>query len=369
MVRKTIFWAHLSVAVIICVPVLLLTVTGAMLAFDNQIREIGYSSNYSIIPETQNLPISKLINETQFDKQPKSIVLYSNKTDAVRFTFGHGMFLFVDPYTGEILGDHMIASTNFMNSIFLLHGSLIPMFSMETRVTGQSVVGAINLAALLLLVSGLYLWVPKIFQWRFIKRNLFFRKEVLKNSKKRDYNWHLVLGIWSSIPLVVILLTATIMEYDWVIDVKDSITDVIIGEEISKKVITLNPDEYKNRGLVKQEIEKALVAVKEYAPNWNTIAIKLPLIDVLPTMFTIDEGNGRQPQKRTEIKINQYTNEIIDIKPFSRKSKSAQNLFLRFLHTGEVFGWWSQVIAFLTTISCLVIIWCGLALAYRRLIK
>jgi len=369
LIRKTLFWAHLSVAVIICVPVLLLTVTGAMLAFDNQIREIGYSSNYSVTPEDRKLPILKLINETQFEKQPKSMVLYSNKTDAVRFTFGHGMFLFVDPYSGKILGDHKLAPTNFMNKIFLLHGSLIPIFSMETRGTGQSIIGAVNLAALFLLISGLYLWIPQIIQWEFIKKNLFFNKDALRNSKTRDYNWHLVLGIWSSIPLIVILLAATIMEYDWAIDAKDSITDVMIGEEVSKKVITLNPNEYKDRGTIKQEIEQALLTVEGQISTWKTIAIKLPLIDVLPTMFTIDEGNGRQPHKRTEIKINQYTGEIIDIKPFQQKSKAAQNLFLRFLHTGEVFGWWSQVIAFLAAISCSVMIWCGIALAYRRLIK
>jgi uncharacterized membrane protein YhaH (DUF805 family) len=56
------------------------------------------------------------------------------------------------------------------------------------------------------------------------------------------------------------------------------------------------------------------------------------------------------------------------ITPFSAKSKSEQNLFLRFLHTGEVFGLTSQIIAMVTSLFCIVTIWCGLALAFRRLI-
>ena len=96
--------------------------------------------------------------------------------------------------------------------------------------------------------------------------------------------------------------------------------------------------------------------------------IGLPILDIKPIKLTVDEGNGRQPQKRTVLQINQYTSEVLRVTPFSAKSKSDQNLFLRFLHTGEVFGFASQIIAFISSLFCIVVIWCGLALAYRRLV-
>jgi uncharacterized iron-regulated membrane protein len=196
-----------------------------------------------------------------------------------------------------------------------------------------------------------------------------FDKEALKDSKKRDYNWHLVLGIWSSVPLLVITVTATFMEYNWALDAKDSLMNNLIGTEEQRKVTIIDSKKYIQNNVSQRSLDELILIVKDERPDWKSISLKLPLIDVLPASFTIDEGNGRQPQKRTKMNINQFTGDIEEVIPFSMKSKADQNLFLRFLHTGEVFGIFSQIIALVTTAASVIMIWCGIALAYRRLVK
>ena len=371
MFRKIVFWSHLTVGVSLGVLIILLSITGAMLAFDNQFREHAYKNEYSVIPQANQLSLNTIYNLPDIsldNRKPKSIIIYPDQEDALRFAFGHGSFLFVDPYTGEVMGNHRIKTVNFMNSIFLLHGSLVPFFSMETRNDGQNLTGITNLSALFLLISGMYLWIPKIFKWKFIKRNILFNKSALKESKKRDYNWHLVLGFWSSIPLLVIVVTATFMEYDWALDMKNSFAEYFIGTEKIEKTIIIDPNENQSNPNKEINLDSITEIAKIQYPEWKSIMIGLPILDIKPIKLTVDEGNGRQPQKRTVLQINQYTSEVLRVTPFSAKSKSDQNLFLRFLHTGEVFGFASQIIAFISSLFCIVVIWCGLALAYRRLV-
>jgi uncharacterized iron-regulated membrane protein len=372
MIRKIIFWSHLGIGVSLGLLILMLSVTGILLTFDNQIRTNAFANHYSVTAKSEKIPLSEVIQLSDLNlnnKYPRSVMIYSGDNDALRFSYGHGSFLFLDPYTGEVLGNHRLPIVNFMNSIFLLHGSLVPFFSMETRTDGQSITGIANLAALFLIISGLYLWVPKIIRWKFFKRNFLFDKEALNDSKKRDYNWHLVLGIWSSVPLLVITVTATFMEYNWALDAKDSLMNNLIGTEEQRKVTIIDSKKYIQNNVSQRSLDELILIVKDERPDWKSISLKLPLIDVLPASFTIDEGNGRQPQKRTKMNINQFTGDIEEVIPFSMKSKADQNLFLRFLHTGEVFGIFSQIIALVTTAASVIMIWCGIALAYRRLVK
>ena len=38
-------------------------------------------------------------------------------------------------------------------------------------------------------------------------------------GRARDFNWHNVVGFWSAIPLVVIVLGASVISYPWATDI------------------------------------------------------------------------------------------------------------------------------------------------------
>jgi uncharacterized iron-regulated membrane protein len=58
------------------------------------------------------------------------------------------------------------------------------------------------------------------------------------------------------------------------------------------------------------------------------------------------------------------------IKPFGERSPGTRaRLVIRFLHTGEVLGVIGQTLAGLGSIATLFLVWSGLALSYRRLVR
>src|SRR5690606_18274112 len=76
---------------------------------------------------------------------------------------------------------------------------------------------ASNLAFLFLILSGIYLWLPRVFKWAAFKTRLMFNSKAT-SGKARDFNWHHVFGIWSAIPLAVVVATATVFSYPWAND-------------------------------------------------------------------------------------------------------------------------------------------------------
>ena len=83
-----------------------------------------------------------------------------------------------------------------------------------------------------------------------------------------------------------------------------------------------------------------------------------------------DYGNGGQPQRRTTLALDALSAELqstesFDDLPAGRQARS----LVRFLHTGEALGVVGQTIAGLVSLTSILMVWTGLALAWRRLIS
>jgi uncharacterized iron-regulated membrane protein len=85
-------------------------------------------------------------------------------------------------------------------------------------------------------------------------------------------------------------------------------------------------------------------------------------------VFTIDRGDGGQPHLRSTLTLDTSTAEIARFETFSDLTlgRRIRNI-MRFAHTGEVFGVPGQTIAGVASAGGAVLVWTGLALAWRRL--
>ena len=85
--------------------------------------------------------------------------------------------------------------------------------------------------------------------------------------------------------------------------------------------------------------------------------------------LAIDRGNGGQPQRRGTLTINVATGTEESWAPFASLSAGRRaRSFLRFAHTGEYFGVLGQTIAGLATLATVILVWTGVALAWRRML-
>ena len=93
-------------------------------------------------------------------------------------------------------------------------------------------------------------------------------------------------------------------------------------------------------------IDALWARAEQQVPGWRSISFRLPTAADAPFVFTIDEGTGGQPQKRGTLTLNRSTAEIVRWEPFASLSTGRRiRSWLRFAHTGEVYGLVGQTIA------------------------
>ena len=83
----------------------------------------------------------------------------------------------------------------------------------EYRTTGRAVTGAANLAFLFIVLSGAYLWLPRTWAWRAVRQVIWFRGGL--PGKARDFNWHNTIGVWSVVPLAMVVASGVVISYPW----------------------------------------------------------------------------------------------------------------------------------------------------------
>ena len=101
--------------------------------------------------------------------------------------------------------------------------------------------------------------------------------------------------------------------------------------------------------------------------GWKAITLRLPASDRAPWSFTVDEGYAGQPQLRGTLTVDRETGEVARWETFDSFDAGRRfRTWLRFVHTGEYYGLAGQTIAGIASAGGAVLVYTGLALAWRR---
>src|SRR6187402_564876 len=153
--RKVIFWLHLAAGLIAGSIVLLMSVTGVLLAFEQQIVETaerGYRT--APPPGAARLTADALLAslaEARPGIAPAGLTLRSDPTAPATVSVGRETTLFLDPYTGRVIGEGAKGLRGFFHDVTDWHRTLAR--EGESRAVGRAITGACNLAFLALVVS------------------------------------------------------------------------------------------------------------------------------------------------------------------------------------------------------------------------
>jgi uncharacterized iron-regulated membrane protein len=118
-----------------------------------------------------------------------------------------GVFVYVNPYTGNVL-DVYNKRESFFFTVERLHRWLLG----GNASPGKIIVGLSTCSFLIITITGIILWWPKN------KAILLQRLKFKTNGsfKRLNHDLHVVAGFYSSIFLLVIILTGLVMSYTWV---------------------------------------------------------------------------------------------------------------------------------------------------------
>ena len=364
--RKIIFWVHLPLGVIAGLVIFNMCVTGVLLTYEKQIISWADTRDYRSTPAspgTQRLPVDVLITNAReaHGANPSAVTLKSDASAPAEVAFGREKTVFLNPYTGAVLGEGSPRVRAFFRGVTEWHRWLGA--KGENRNAARAITGASNLMFLFLVISGFYLWWPRSWSWKYVRSIMWFRRGL--PARVRDFNWHNVIGFWSAIPLFIVVLSAVVISYTWA----GNLVYRVVGETppAPRTSQPRSPSNSDNQSLASTNLTAAWQTAEQQVSDWRSISLPLPAVPSAPLVFNIDRGNGGQPQSRSQLVVDGATGQIVRWEPFQSNSRGRQlRSILRFAHTGEIVGVVGQTVAGLASLGGAFLVFTGLAMAVRR---
>ena len=391
MIWRVVFRMHLSVALTAGLVILIMAITGVILASQDLVISLA-ERRYNVQPPAgaQPLPPTAFVEAAEVwgtGTDPgftaTSVEYRPGPDAAVRIHAGRERHVFVDPYTGEVLGEGFPRLEGFFEGVNAWHRWVSFPDSAIRR--GRAVTAVANLGLLFLLLTGPILWLPRRVTRRSLREGLFLRRGV--RGVARNLNWHYVIGIWSVVPLLLISATALLMSYP---AVGDRVYPVVgaaisfeslavdagpgegaggeVGEEAGGTANSV-PGEGAEGGadLVPPPhagLATALAATESRVPGWSAIVLTVPRERDAEVRVEVRTGRSGQPQRAGVLAVDRRTGAVLSWESFAdaTPSRRAQQ-FLRYAHTGEYWGLAGQAVAGLFAIGTALMVWTGFSVA------
>jgi uncharacterized iron-regulated membrane protein len=114
-------------------------------------------------------------------------------------------------------------------------------------------------------------------------------------------------------------------------------------------------------------IDAAWRVAEAQMPSWRSIALRLPPRPGQPLTFTMNDRARLNPMARSTLTVDARGPRIVRWEPYeSLMTGQRLRTWMRFGHTGELWGLPGQIVAGLASAGGCVLVWTGVSLAYRR---
>ncbi|WP_370104252.1 PepSY domain-containing protein, partial [Winogradskyella sp.] len=320
-------YSHFLLAISSAIFILLATVTGIVLAFEpisNQLKPYA-------ITNADDIKLSKVIMvlQDEYDEIVSIQVDNNNFVKASVFTFdGDSETFYLDPNTGKKLGELQKKApifefaTNLHRSLFL-------------KSTGRFLVGLFSFLFFLIAVTGIQLIIKRQGDLR-----KFFSKVVKENFEQY---YHVVLGRWFLIPIVIITLTGVYLSLEKF--------DMLPANQMQHVEIA------KQQSKEKLELSKFKIFNDTHLDE--LVTLDFPFSEDEEDYFILQTTSG-------EFYINQYTGNVLS--EAKKPLVSQLSYWSLILHTGQGTIVWA-VVLLLACFAILFFMYSGFAMSFRRLAK
>lgn len=255
---------HFYIAVILAIPLLILSITGALLVYGPELQKIVSPKGWSVEQEGEKLSLAKAAIIASKQRPDLSIWAISEKNKSetspyIAWLGGNKGALNINPYNGEII-THFSPRETFEGWITALHRRLLAEgeFAKITR----HFVSAIALLLIIELIIGLWIWLKpaKPFQRLAVKSNYSFKMKIMR--------LHQLTGIITAIFLFFVAFTGIAMY--WKAPAKAVVEAVTFG-----KVEKNEPPKFENLKPIKNLEEAVNYVMKSFSES-KLKTLKMP---------------------------------------------------------------------------------------------
>lgn len=208
--KKINAWFHLWFGLASGIVVFVLSVTGCVLVFEQEIKSISspwlHAENTT---EGKILPPSVLyqaVAKALPGKEIESVWYYGENRTAQFSIHESDSTVYVNPYDANVVA--IVSSEDLFH--FFEDGHF---YLWMPREIGHQVVGWGTFIFFFLLISGLILWWPK--KWNKKGKEQAFKVKWKAKFKRVNYDLHNVLGFYSIIIAIIMAFTGLMMSFSW----------------------------------------------------------------------------------------------------------------------------------------------------------
>jgi uncharacterized iron-regulated membrane protein len=289
--RKLHLWLGMASGLVVFV----LCVSGCLLAFELELRDRLEPHRHVPARHAAILPPSVLrsVAERQLEGETASRVVYEGPTRAAYVQFGdrkseYYKLVFLDPYDATVLKT-MDMNGDFLHIVFSLHYRLW----LPSRI-GTTIVDYATLVFVAVLVTGLVNWWPR-------HRRALVKRLVVKWHapwRRRNYDWHRVLGGYSFPILLIIALTGMVWGFEWF---NDAVYWVASGGESRPPVVLpSSADRGPSRRALSRRVDEAWQRLMKRHSDAEMIIVFLPSTPGAAMRFVVN------PHRQTYYKTDHY---------------------------------------------------------------
>jgi len=369
---------HLYLSLAAGVIIFCSCLTGTMLVFEKEIQQALYPQRYFVKPQEKRLPLADLTAGV-LKQIPKSklttVIVYDDPARAVEVglivpekkgkkpadapkTEKHAgahakkdakpkdversnLTAFVNPYTGQII-DQFNRRQTFLYSVEMFHRFLLG----GKNSIGDWVISISTLFFLIILITGVVLWWPKT--KAIMKQRLKIKWD--GSGKRLTHDLHIVTGFYTSIFLIIISASGLVMTFKWANNTLFFLTGskVVAKEDLKAPLSVYQP------GITAISPDAAVSTLGNKITDVENYTIRYPRDTAAVYTFNVLKKGSVELATDTYY-IDQYSGKITGVVLYADKSLGQRiRGVIKPIHTGSIYGWPTQVLAFLITVVSLI---------------
>ena len=366
--RKIIFELHKILGLTTGIVVFIVAITGCCWAFRDEIESL-YDDYKKVSP--QNEPIltpteAKMYAQEVFPNNHIHGTLFKKADDAIEVIFYDPepefyQSVFLNPYTGNVIqvDDHL---SGFF--AFILKGHMRLWLPKDI---GEQVVGASILVFMLIIISGIFLWVPK--KRKNLKQRLQFEWKSGTRWKRKNFDLHTIIGFYICSLALILAFTGSVMSYNWM---KYVLYKSLGGDKEAAFIIP------ENIGSPSQDedvlpIDLLIPKLQAASPNAESFELHYPTGPEASIYVEVSNSSGLYYDSDFRF-FDQHTLEEIETPSIYGKYENAKvaDKILRMnydIHIGAIGGIAGKIIAFLVSLLTASLPVTGILLWYGRTYK
>lgn len=376
---QTIWRWHFYAGIIFAPFLIILAITGSIYLFKPQIEQALYKDYYEVTKQEERISPSEQLEIVKSEYTNAKVTSYlpgegETRSSEVNISYeGESLTVFINPYTGKILGE-LNNEDRIMDKIEEFHGELM------AGTVGDRIVELTACWAIVLLITGVYLWFPQKKKKGFFG-TVFPRLNKGKKILRRDL--HAVPAIWITGGLLFLILTGLPWSGFWGTNFQSVVTNtgegyppsVWIGSAPTSTVKTKDiaevPWAAENLDVPKSEIQGFTpLSIDDVVNIANREGIHPSYSVIFPTtkegVYTLSAFPPKAKDEAT-IHIDQYTGAVLANYRYDHYGPLGKFIAIGItLHKGTEFGLFNQLISLFICLGTLWVALTGVYMWWKR---